>query len=599
MIKSPRSLAATLLLGVFASFVFAQNPGDKEAVIFSGESVVEYTGKRNALVDSTNPPPDGGKSVRVEFWRPPHSITIGPWRNMDEFSPAQIDWSSQNLVFEYRTTGVPKILSFKILIPVAGNFLEAVVLPNSPDLMNLKIDGQWHTAVVHVSGWQKAFQAALDSGKVPADALVSARLALNVAHNGAINIANFRTAPKDGIPTPNVTLNGTSATLPTPTPTPTPEATPEAAPEPSQESPEVSSLLNDTARFLAGMMPLQDSSLIELAKTPAWQTHAKSFDAAWAKLEEKQLSKVRSWAGTQFPNEHSSNSPVFYMFSGPDFIYANALFPNATTYVMCGMEPVGPTPDFSKIPGNAVGNSLQALRNSLDSVMNFSFFITNEMKTDFQGHSLTGTLPILYIFLARSGKAITNIDHVSLDADGNVSELQDENNLVKSAAQGVRIRFLTEGSKTPQTLYFFSTDISDGGLAKSGFTKFCNSLAPANSFIKSASYLMHKGHFSNIRTYLLANSSTLVQDDSGIPCSFFEPEKWTLQVHGSYPGPIPLFKDFYQAKLAELYRTSKPTPLDFGIGYRHRAGESTLIVATRRPDPVTNASQSASELAKQ
>ena len=35
-------------------------------------------------------------------------------------------------------------------------------------------------------------------------------------------------------------------------------------------------------------------------------------------------------------------------------------------------------------------------------------------------------------------------------------------------------------------------------------------------------------------------------------------------------------------KLAELYRSTNPSPLDFGIGYRHRAGESTLMVATRK-----------------
>ena len=38
-----------------------------------------------------------------------------------------------------------------------------------------------------------------------------------------------------------------------------------------------------------------------------------------------------------------------------------------------------------------------------------------------------------------------------------------------------------------------------------------------------------------------------------------------------------------QPKLAEYYRTTNPVPLDFGIGYRHRARESTLMVATRKP----------------
>jgi hypothetical protein len=46
-----------------------------------------------------------------------------------------------------------------------------------------------------------------------------------------------------------------------------------------------------------------------------------------------------------------------------------------------------------------------------------------------------------------------------------------------------------------------------------------------------------------IRTFLLENTDTLVQDDSGIPVSFFTPEGWELRLFGSYPGPISLFKE--------------------------------------------------------
>jgi hypothetical protein len=35
--------------------------------------------------------------------------------------------------------------------------------------------------------------------------------------------------------------------------------------------------------------------------------------------------------------------------------------------------------------------------------------------------------------------------------------------------------------------------------------------------------------------------------------------------------------------LAEYFRTTNPAPLDFGIGYRHRVGESILMIASRQP----------------
>jgi hypothetical protein len=94
---------------------------------------------------------------------------------------------------------------------------------------------------------------------------------------------------------------------------------------------------------------------------------------------------------------------------------------------------------------------------------------------------------------------------------------------------------------------------------------------------------MHNSYFSGIRRFLLDNSCVLVQDDSGIPCSFFTPEDWRVRFFGSYPGPIPLFKEYRQPQLAEYFRTTNPAPLDFGIGYRHRVGESILMIASRQP----------------
>ena len=342
----------------------------------------------------------------------------------------------------------------------------------------------------------------------------------------------------------------------------------------------VANPVNDTARLLAGLAPSADPAMVALTKESAWQQHAKFFDAAWARLEKSQLSKVRNWAETNIPEAFAAKGTAFYMFSGPDFLYADTFFPQASTYVLCGMEPTGAIPDVAKLTPKVLGGELHALQESLNSVMSYSFFITKQMKDDFQNHSLSGTLPVLYIFLARSGLTLTDVSYVSLDEAG--TPQADASRSAKSAAPGVCIHFLAAGSTARRTLYYFSTDISDGGLKKSGFLKFCKALAPGNSCVKSASYLMHEGNFSTIRGFLLENTGTLVQDDSGIPISYFKPDVWQMRYFGAYPGPIALFKNCNQPKLAEAYRTTHPEPLEFGIGYRHHAGESTLMVATRK-----------------
>ena len=52
----------------------------------------------------------------------------------------------------------------------------------------------------------------------------------------------------------------------------------------------------------------------------------------------------------------------------------------------------------------AVLRSCAGLRASLSSVLSYSFFITKKMRTQLRRAHLSGTLPILYVFLARSGK---------------------------------------------------------------------------------------------------------------------------------------------------------------------------------------------------
>src|SRR6202012_936767 len=129
------------------------------------------------------------------------------------------------------------------------------------------------------------------------------------------------------------------------------------------------------------------------------------------------------------------------------------------------------------------------------------------------------------------------------------------------------------------------TDLSNSGVKSSGFLKFCQTLAPGNSLLKSASYLLHAGNFSKVRDFILANSATIIQDDSGIPLAAYSPGKWRLFPFGRYAGPIAEFPGRYQPAYAELFRRSQP--MDFGIGYRWRSHESNLLLSVRLPSDGT------------
>ena len=321
---------------------------------------------------------------------------------------------------------------------------------------------------------------------------------------------------------------------------------------------------DDTARFLAGMPPSAASPLLPLTRSAAWQHHAAYFDTAFGGAERRQLSRIRAWSGANV----KTNPPVlFYMFSGPDFLYANAFFPGAPTYVLSGLEPVGDIPDLVASPG-AIPRTLGHLRGSLRSILGMSFFRTHDMRRELRGGPVTGgTLQILYVFLARSGKVISDVSLVSLNAQG---ELQPGHG--NSAARGVRIGFSEKGGR-PQTLYYFETNLANNGFATSGFAKFCEKLGEGSSFIKSASYLLHSENFSQVRTFLLDRSKLILQDDTGIPVTQFDARTWQLHPFGNYAGPIRMFSRRYQPKMRELYLRGRPAPIDFGLGYRWRRGE--------------------------
>lgn len=332
---------------------------------------------------------------------------------------------------------------------------------------------------------------------------------------------------------------------------------------------------NDMARFLAGLPPADGSPLAEAARHPAWRRHAESMDAAWANIEKRQLANIRTWTAAEL----TSPGPVlYYMFSGPDFLYADAFFPNAKTYVLAALEPSGPAPEIRRQRGESLGYALAQLRSSLNSILNYSFFRTREMRTTLGENSFSGTLPILYIFLARTGKTIDDLSFHDITEDGSL--VPPGHGVPRDAANVAKILF-TGSDGTQRTLYYVRTDLSNGGWRKSGFKAFSHTLEPGDALIKSASYLLHSGAFSDVREYLLARSKRLVQDDSGVPLTYFKHEEWRLRPYGRYLGPIALFPANHQSRLGDLFRRERAPRIDFGIGYRHRPNESNVLVADK------------------
>ena len=315
--------------------------------------------------------------------------------------------------------------------------------------------------------------------------------------------------------------------------------------------------LDETAHVLAGL-PV-NGVLAPLTQTPGWQQHAAEMNKAWKTKEYFQLGPIASWMGSHAGDYYRSSSTMFYMFSGPDFLYAYSFFPNANTYILAGLEPVGQVPDLSTTNPQMLGANLNALRNSMSTLLITHYFVTQEMKGDLGRSNLGGTLPILYVFLARLGCTVIDTTFVS------------------TPAEGVKITF-SHGFHS-QTLYYFKRDLSGG---PNSFFKWCAARGPGLSLIKAASYLMHNEGFSGVRNFLLDHSSVIVQDDSGIPLRAFK-KGWSLDFYGRFIPHGEKFGKYDQQELAAIYKKEPPPPeLGFAFGYWWQKERGLLMIARRK-----------------
>ena len=354
--------------------------------------------------------------------------------------------------------------------------------------------------------------------------------------------------------------------------TTTSSPTPEALRVPVPSSP-----ANDAARYLAGLPVAPGSPLTPLAQDPRWLAHAKAMNQAFSQLDQRQLNNIRTFQAENIAPATQQSHTCVYLFSGPDFLYADAMFPNCSTFVLQGLEPIVPIPDLATLPPAALFGTLESIQTSLNTILSFSFFKTKDMREEFERSQLKGVLPAIFVFMARTGKDIKEVQYLSLDKEGNV--LQG----FQGATRGAKITFTDLASKSEKVMYYFTSDLSDDAAKRNpGLLRFCETLGPANSLLKAASYLLHEGGFETVRNFLLQNSTAILQDDSGIPVRYFTADRWTLRFFGVYTAPIDLFKKFYQSDLRQDYAASSPKPLTFGFGYRWSSRSSTLFLAVRK-----------------
>ena len=192
------------------------------------------------------------------------------------------------------------------------------------------------------------------------------------------------------------------------------------------------------------------------------------------------------------------------------------------------------------------------------------------MDKELANDTIDGVVPIYSLLMARGNRKIVSIQEVWLSETGDLFERKEGDTIRNTCSAGMEVRFFRPGTSRLQTLYYFCT-------LQAFMDRF--DAETTATFVKSASYLMHEPAFSRIRETILQKSSAIVQDDSSIPLSCFDPEVWSVTLYGTFYKPISTFSQYLQPELRDAYQLGDPKPLNFRIGY---ARQSNLQVARRK-----------------
>lgn len=327
--------------------------------------------------------------------------------------------------------------------------------------------------------------------------------------------------------------------------------------------------VDSIAKYYAGIGSEGQPSLEDGRGSSRWSAYSFELDRQWGKFTEEQLSAVRSFSRRHVRSPHRV---AYYMFSGPDFPYVDAVFPDAAVYILSGLEPVKKPARLTELEQS--GPTLKQLLASLNTYFSLGFFKTEEMRAK---QVFAGLTPLLMALIARSGNTIQTVETFHLGEDG--KPVYD--NQTSDQPDGLKIVFANSRAQTKQ-LYYVGIDLSNESRKLEAFLRFCRDIGDGDSLLKSASYLLHREDFSKVREFLLAHSTILVEDDSGIPVRYLGFTDWTLSLFGRYQAPLGKFETYYQPELASMHQPAKFKSYTFGMGYLGQVGGSHLLVARRR-----------------
>jgi hypothetical protein len=347
-------------------------------------------------------------------------------------------------------------------------------------------------------------------------------------------------------------------------------------------------VLDDRFAFIAGQAVASGSYAAWEGET-AWKEFSVTADKAYEEFDSGVLEPMKRWAAGDLALARERTKSLSYPFGGPDLATALALFPDAATVVLLGLEPVGNLPEFDRMTPEGRAEVFADLGVLAFDFLRRGYFITMDMMDLYSRRKIDGALPVIGFFLKRGGYAVADVRRLAPAADGTWTETPYARLAERPhRPYGVRIDFFKPGDKVLRSVFYFSCDVENRAFtAGSPLHRFLDGLERQSVFVKAGSYLLHWDNFSTLRRLILDRGLYVLEDDTAIPYRFFKREGWGITLFGRYATPVKDFTNVEQPDLRAAYEDLEGDvrPLPFRFGYRWRTQVDNLLLAERPRRP--------------
>ena len=324
--------------------------------------------------------------------------------------------------------------------------------------------------------------------------------------------------------------------------------------------------------------------------------HCKRILEYMGKFRTQYFDKGRAWFDEVVPK--TVPKAVVYPFGGGDLISALVAFPTATEITTISLEQSGDPRRISKLDPNQLDGSLGVFRRDIGGLISVGSN-TSENLSAGQRNDLPGQVSSFLLGLVAGGYEPVSMRYFKLDDAGAVHYLEQadldaadkekgkslkgdwQDPAFSPAFSNVEIQYRKIGETAVRVHRHIGWNLGDAYLTKNPqLIRHLEKKGQVTILTKGASYLLWRGDFALIRTYMLDHLAWMLSDSTGIPPSYARQAKMVQETYGYYSGAFleGAQDGRHDQAFIELWRTQKRRRLPFRFGYVDKDKQAHLVV---------------------